>query len=638
MRKFYLFIFFLFILLLPSENFGQNEVSNTSLTKTFLWNYELPAKDNNGPMDVSISGNYYFIREIIGSTIRVNLHYEIYKMSFMPKYGDLRYKYKGKIYKMKEVAGTDGQDPKIGWDDLNITGYDISIKAIGVKNERWFNLNVNYESVVGIGEVERDKDLNSLSLNLVASYATNIYYSNQFGLETRLDKMMRLQENREEYKKYIADGNNDFNNNNLENAKTAYQKALKLFPNESYPQSQIAKIDAQIKTETTKKLAAETAAENTKSVSKTSPSYNSSSGNSSHSNSSSTNSNTSNAKMANQSSEGSGQLSDKVKLSNGESVQVFRQGGKNYIQYADGKTVETNQTNFDAIQNTANKNAAQKAEYESKANAARELQIALNKANEEEHKARQAAKQAKAELTTQVVTQAVGLVGEILGDIAENARRKEAYLAQQREEQVERDRIAEENRQKKIKKIALHTNYITTVKDAKLPLSSDELNEETIYYFAFNVDKTALATTTPTINLTGIFPIAKYNDGTWPYTANIKKELSIVLKNTDVVLNGYYNNRTEAEADFAIFKESLEKLNFTINSFEYKGKTKEVNSKNDDIWNDTDNKKNIKSTVTNEDFWEESTKEIKNKTSAPTKKVPTKKEAPKTTAEDFWNN
>lgn len=317
----------------------------------------------------------------------------------------------------------------------------------------------------------------------------------------------------------------------------------------------------------------------------------------------------SNKTAGNSSSKGAGNqdgnsiLSDKVKINNGETVQVFRQAGKNYIQYADGRTVETNQTNYDAIQNAANKNAAQKAEQESKANAAKELQIAINKANEEEHQARQAARQAKAELTAQVVTQAAGLVGELLNDWAENARKKEAYQAKLREEQVERDRIAEENRQKKIKKIALHTNYITTIKDAKLPLSSEDIDEEIIYYFAFNIDKTALATTTPKINLTGIFPIAKYNDGTWPYAANIKKDLSTVLKNTDVVLNGYYRNRNEAETDFAIFKETLETLNFTITSFEYKGKTKEVKSNNDDIWNDTGNK--TKPKVSNDDFWKD---------------------------------
>ena len=432
MRKLYLSTFFLFILLCPSENFGQNQVSDKSLSKPFLWNYALPDNDNIGPMDVSVSGTYYFVREIIGNTIRVNVNYKIDKMTFMPKYGDLRYKYKGKVYKANEVAATDGLDAMIGWRDVKITGINIAIKAVGVKNARWFDINSHLAAAVDIGEVDRDKDLNNLSLELVGSYATSIYFGNSIGLETRLDKMMRLVENREEYKNYIADGNNDFNNGNLENAKATYQKALKLFPKDSYAQSQIAKIDAQIKSEIAKKQATETAAVNTKSTSKTS-SYNSSQDNTAHNNASRTNSYTSNAKEDNQSNVGSSQLSDKVKLSNGESVQVFRQGGKNYIQYADGKTAEINQTNYDAIQSTVNKNATKRAAQEANEKAARELQIAQNKANEEEFLARKAAREAREALTIQVATQAAGLAGELLNDWQVNRERRWAQERAQEE-------------------------------------------------------------------------------------------------------------------------------------------------------------------------------------------------------------
>ena len=240
----------------------------------------------------------------------------------------------------------------------------------------------------------------------------------------------------------------------------------------------------------------------------------------------------------------------------------------------------------------------------------------------------------KQEATNQLVTQGVGLVAGILTELGEEKRQKEAYQAQLREAQAERERAAAQIRREKI---TTHTNFITAFKDAKLPLSSSNIEEDVIYYFAFSADKSALATTNPTINITDIFPITKYNDDTWPFSVNIKKELSNILKSTDIVLNGYYKSKTEAETDYFKFKNSLEKLNFLITSYNYKGKIKESNS-NDNMWDDTSNK-----TINEaDDFWEESKKEEKGKKtkpqSTPVNKTPAKKEIPKTKTEDFWNN
>ncbi len=201
MQKFYLSVLFLFILLLPNENFGQNEMPNKSMTKRFLWPYTCPEQDNLGPMDVLVSGTYYFVRETMGSTTRVNIQWVIDKITFNPMYGDLRYKYKGKIYKANEVAGTDGQDAMIGWRDIRIRGIHISITAVGLENAKRFNLNSSLRGTVDIGNVTKDKDLNSLYLEQAGSYATEIYYENEYGLQGRLDEMMKLVENRKEYKK-----------------------------------------------------------------------------------------------------------------------------------------------------------------------------------------------------------------------------------------------------------------------------------------------------------------------------------------------------------------------------------------------------------------------------------------------------
>lgn len=357
MQKFYSAILFISILFLPFTSFGQNKMPDTSLPKPFLWTYQLPDEDIVGPMDVSVSGSYHLVREIVGERIHANCVYKIDKMVFTPKYGDLRFKYKGRIYKANEVAGTDNQNAMIGWGDVKITGINISIKAVNVKNATSFDINSNFASAYDIGEVGREQDLNNISLELIGSYATKIYFNNSIALQTRLDKLERLMEDREDYKRYISDANSYYNGNDLANARINYQNASKLFPKETYPQSQITKIDAQIKTDAAKKLAAQTAVNNTQSTSQYSNitynnSSNSTSGNSSNNNS--TYNTSSNPKPSTQSSGGSSQMSQKVKV-NGNDVQVFQQGGKYYIVNSDGSQFETTKTAYDQVSAISNK-------------------------------------------------------------------------------------------------------------------------------------------------------------------------------------------------------------------------------------------------------------------------------------------
>lgn len=230
----------------------------------------------------------------------------------------------------------------------------------------------------------------------------------------------------------------------------------------------------------------------------------------------------------------------------------------------------------------------------------------------------------KAELTTEIIGGAVTL----LSQWAEESRIEKERIQAENEE---RERIAEEARQRKRQKIAANNEYLANFKDAKLPLSSSNIAEEVVYYFAFSTDEASMATTSPVISLCGVFPISKYADGTWPYAVTVKKEISTIFKTQGITLNGFYTSKTKAESDFATFKKSLEQLGFTIKPFTYKGKVNESVS-GDDMWNENSEKK---SATTSDDFWGESNKETAKPVKQETKAEP-KKEPAKT--DDFWNN
>ncbi|WDF58169.1 hypothetical protein PQ462_15745 [Flavobacterium sp. KACC 22758] len=283
---------------------------------------------------------------------------------------------------------------------------------------------------------------------------------------------------------------------------------------------------------------------------------------------------------------------------NGEEMKAFQQNGKNYIQRADGTVKETTPQSYDAIQNASRNNTAKKAEMESQAVAAQELQAAQNKAREEEFKSRQAIREAKTEMTIQAVGGALSLLGEL----AEERRRKKEYEQQQREEQFERERIAEQQRKEKT---ARQQKIINELKQGAVPLSSDQVEKQLLYYYASSADEASLKSGSPLINLTNVFAVARYTDGTWPYTINIKNDIQEILKTKQVVLTGYFTSKNEAEAAYLNFRKSLEALEFKISVFEYKGRPGAENDLEQDSWNTRAVKKNGSAKGKETDFFEE---------------------------------
>ena len=77
-------------LLLASYAFSFSQSGEKSNPQQFLWNYQLPEKNSNGPMEVLVKGNYYFKKDIIGTVCKVYLHFKVTELEFMSKYGNVR--------------------------------------------------------------------------------------------------------------------------------------------------------------------------------------------------------------------------------------------------------------------------------------------------------------------------------------------------------------------------------------------------------------------------------------------------------------------------------------------------------------------------------------------------------------------
>lgn len=263
---------------------------------------------------------------------------------------------------------------------------------------------------------------------------------------------------------------------------------------------------------------------------------------------------------------------------NKEEMQVFRQNGKNYIQKADGSVIETSQQAYDYISAKAE---AKKTNLQQAIEQQQKQQELQNKANHDAYLAQQALNVAKAEKLQsdiQIATQVIGLATEIFGELKADRERK---LRLQREEQtriLEQARIANNLRKQKI---SARKAFLGSISDAPFPLSADKLKADQVYYFAYSYNIDSLEDN-PKIFLSNIFPISKFDDDTWPYAPDIKKEIikaSNYKPNTTTI--GYYTSKEEAETDYETFKKNLGNHDCSILSFTYNGKPARQNQLND---------------------------------------------------------
>lgn len=360
------------IVLLLFCTLASAQTKNRSNDKTLLWPFHIPASMQNGPVDFMVHGTYYFTREKFGGEQYANLHLTITRIDFFGN-GIPAFKYRGKVYNANEMNAADGLGTN-GYDQLKITSISLKLQIDAAQaniggSANWINSMaiVGQSSVDGVHEIKitKDHDLDKIDINLVASYVTNIYWQDQDKLVARIENLAKTEKNKSQYKDFISQADNAFYKNNLQEAKLLYGKALNLFPNETYPKTQLDKIE--------KKLGEQQLKEKQKAEQEIA---NKTSQNSQQANQSSTNNlnNSSTQKITstqntgttqksgtiqntsttqNQTSHNSGELSEKVRV-NGEFVQVFKKNGIPYMKRADGSINQTTEVAYSKISQASN--------------------------------------------------------------------------------------------------------------------------------------------------------------------------------------------------------------------------------------------------------------------------------------------
>jgi hypothetical protein len=205
-----------------------------------------------------------------------------------------------------------------------------------------------------------------------------------------------------------------------------------------------------------------------------------------------------------------------------------------------------------------------------------------------------------------VINTGLKIIGGIVNDAKE---KKEREYYREKLEKEKNEKLKEIETTKRQMLTNVRQQLFSEFKEGKLPLSSNNVNAATVYFFFYAYDPARLSYEAPMLYVSNVFPISQYSDGTWPFKANVLSEITGISPYEEK-LNGYYISEEEAKALMTGMVDIFKQTGGTVENVTYKGKPATNNGKN------------------SEDFWG---KEKKAANSADVKTTPVKKE-------DFWNN
>jgi len=207
-------------------------------------------------------------------------------------------------------------------------------------------------------------------------------------------------------------------------------------------------------------------------------------------------------------------------------------------------------------------------------------------------------------------------IGAIGSAIASNKAEKKAR-EELRVQRAEQEAKIKERELKAL--ITIRSEIDKIFIDGGMPLSSHKVEAPVLYLFAHGSNKSEWnRNQSVTMSISNVIQVHRYNDGTYPYTSNVKRtfESSGI---SEPVLIGYFTNKDEAEKYRNSLLEIAPNAKFSIKEVEVKLEEQSVNTNakqsDVDFWGTktTDNKSQTKNNnkQAETDFWGVSVKEKK---------------------------
>lgn len=217
--------------------------------------------------------------------------------------------------------------------------------------------------------------------------------------------------------------------------------------------------------------------------------------------------------------------------------------------------------------------------------------------------------------------QAAGELVGMLGSWVNN--NKAAKEARERKEKLEKERnahLAELKSKKWNAILELRKKLFSQFVDGGTPLSKHRIQSPEVYCFVYSFPPGGMNETLPNLYVSNIFPVAQYNDGTWPFKNSLVTDVKKKTKAQDVILMGYYTDKSMAEKmrNSLVSLSAKAQLNKLDITYTRSGAQAGAIASSDDFWETGNTTTGAKASS-----------EIKSNT----KTAPVKKKE-----DDFWNN
>lgn len=175
-------------------------------------------------------------------------------------------------------------------------------------------------------------------------------------------------------------------------------------------------------------------------------------------------------------------------------------------------------------------------------------------------------------------------ITNIVNDIKADEERKKAQQQLNEDRKKFEAQIKAEEEKKRLK---LKNDFITEFKDGGVPNSSSKISENEVYFFTYVYNKNDLALKTTTVEISNVYPISKYGDGTWLLKNGLINKLSKFKENATntIIIIGYYCSQEQAEELRKTFISIGKEIGFSFHDFYFKGNPyTNLTENNTDYW------------------------------------------------------
>ena len=585
--------------------------AQTSDNKGMARIIHIPAMNNgNGPVEVLLHLEYQFWRETFdGKTYYLGISYKTIGMDWNQNKG---FRMNDKIYMPNILMAADSRGYH-GFEQIKVSGLSIEFQVQGT--DKSFVYNNNYYSRARIAEINKSDDINKYSLDILFATVKSVNWQNDQELRARVTA---IDNNKQKENSSQNSTNQTSNNNNQSSPKSGLpiENSKNTFNNTQNSTNQSTNNNNQSSTKSGMPI------ENSKNTfNNTQNSTNQSTNNNTfNSNQPSVNSvnnpyNSTNKSSAPSNNDPLNGLADKMKNQQLQNDQIFKNIDNSFTKLANDQRVMGSYN--ESISN--NKKRLEEASqlsgnYSSIADIEREFSNKMssirgitNNIESQQNAKLNYAVGAKfnANPTEMAIGQGLNLVGNILNGAkaARDAREAQEQLRIQRENEIKK---FEEEKKRAI--LEMRQDLLKRFPDGSPPQQS-KFENNTIYFFAYITEKNKIQETKPLVTVTNIFPVSKFDDGTFPYKVSIMNKLTGIAPG-NINLTGFFESSERAEEIRKVFIKLAETSQLTVKQFQLKTNSTSASNTNKTIASDFwENGKNtdssqLKKQIKKDAFWE----------------------------------